>query len=148
MSTTWWKDPADLIPEQADLLDLPEDQSLLIKGPPGSGKTNLMLLRANQLFIGDRPNLHVVVFGSVLKQFIQIGGTQYKFPSEKIAFQKGEAIFDIKDPLPGVCCRHQNFGQLATSPTNKKSSSPHARNHLPPLQQSLQDRRGCLMSEA
>lgn len=84
MSNTWWKDPADLIPEQADLLDLPEAQSLLIKGPPGSGKTNLMLLRANQLFLGDRPNLHVVVFGSVLKQFIQIGGTQYKFPSEKI----------------------------------------------------------------
>lgn len=84
MSDTWWKDVDELVKEQADLLDIPTDESLLIKGPPGSGKTNLLLLRANQLYIGDRPNLQVVVFGSLLKQFIQLGGLQYKFPSEKI----------------------------------------------------------------
>lgn len=84
MSNTWWKDVDELVKEQADLLDIPTEESLLIKGPPGSGKTNLLLLRANQLYIGDRPNLHVVVFGSLLKQFIQLGGLQYKFPSEKI----------------------------------------------------------------
>lgn len=84
MSDTWWKDEDDLVPEQAKLLDIDEDKNLLIKGPPGSGKTNLLLLRANQLYLGDHPNLHIVVFGSLLKSFIQLGGTQYKFPSEKI----------------------------------------------------------------
>lgn len=84
MSDTWWRDVDDLVKEQADLLDVPMNQNLLIKGPPGSGKTNLLLLRANQLYLGDFPNLHVVVFGSLLKQFIQIGGKQYKFPPEKI----------------------------------------------------------------
>jgi superfamily I DNA/RNA helicase len=84
VSNTWWKDPSELIKEQSELLDIPTDKSLLIKGPPGSGKTNLMLLRANQLYLGDRPNLHVVVFGSLLKQFIRLGGSQYKFPEEKI----------------------------------------------------------------
>jgi superfamily I DNA and RNA helicase len=84
MDNTWWKDPSDLVKEQSELLDIPTDKSILIKGPPGSGKTNLMLLRANQLFIGDRPNLHVVVFGSLLKQFIRMGGSQYKFPEDKI----------------------------------------------------------------
>lgn len=53
-------------------------------GPPGSGKTNLLLLRANQLYLGDYPNLHIVVFGSLLKQFIQLGGAQYDFPNDKI----------------------------------------------------------------
>ncbi len=81
---TWWKNVDELVKEQADLLDIPQEKSLLIKGPPGSGKTNLLLLRANQLYLGDYPNLYVVVFGSLLKSFIQIGGTQYKFPAEKI----------------------------------------------------------------
>lgn len=84
MSDTWWKDEDDLVPEQAKLLDIDGDKNLLIKGPPGSGKTNLLLLRANQLYLDDRPNLHIVVFGSLLKQFIQMGGAQYDFPNEKI----------------------------------------------------------------
>jgi superfamily I DNA/RNA helicase len=84
MTTTWWRDASDLVPEQVALLDIPADKSILIKGPPGSGKTNLLLLRANYLALGDRPNIHVVVFGSLLKNFIQIGGVQYKFPAEKV----------------------------------------------------------------
>lgn len=84
MSNTWWKDPAELIVEQTDILDLPVEESLLIKGPPGSGKTNLLLLRANHLFLGDQPNLFIVVFGSVLRNFIKLGGDQYKFPPDKI----------------------------------------------------------------
>jgi superfamily I DNA/RNA helicase len=84
VTNTWWKDPSELIKEQSELLDIPTERSLLLKGPPGSGKTNLMLLRANQLFLGDRPNLHVVVFGSLLKQFIRMGGSQYKFPEDKV----------------------------------------------------------------
>ena len=84
MSNTWWRDVDELVKEQVDLLEIPTEQSILIKGPPGSGKTNLLLLRANQLYLGDKPNLHVVVFGSLLKQFIQLGGQQYRFPEDKI----------------------------------------------------------------
>jgi len=84
MAGTWWKDIDELKEEQSSLLDIHPDTNLLIKGPPGSGKTNLLLLRANQLAIGERPNLHVVVFGSLLKQFIQLGGAEYSFPPEKV----------------------------------------------------------------
>ena len=84
MTNTWWKDFDELKKEQAELLDISTDSSLMIQGPPGSGKTNLLLLRANQLAIGDRPNLNVVVFGSLLKHFIQMGGLQYSFPEDKI----------------------------------------------------------------
>ncbi|WP_430544199.1 AAA family ATPase [Xanthomonas hortorum] len=84
MSGVWWKDVADLVQEQIEILDIPLDRSVLIKGPPGSGKTNLLLLRANHLFIADQPNINVVVFGSVLRKFIQLGNELYRFPSEKI----------------------------------------------------------------
>jgi len=84
MANTWWREASELVKEQSDLLDIDPDQRLLISGPPGSGKTNLLLLRANQLYLGAHRNLHVVVFGSLLKSFIQMGGTQYKFPSENV----------------------------------------------------------------
>lgn len=84
MSNTWWKDPKELIPEQSGILNIPSDSNILISGPPGSGKTNLLLLRANQLYIGDSPNLFVVVYASTLKSFIRAGSQQYKFPQEKI----------------------------------------------------------------
>ncbi|WP_295935235.1 ATP-dependent helicase [uncultured Xanthomonas sp.] len=84
MAGIWWKDVADLVQEQIEILDIPLDRSVLIKGPPGSGKTNLLLLRANHLFIADQPNINIVVFGSVLKKFIQLGSELYRFPSDKI----------------------------------------------------------------
>jgi DNA helicase IV len=84
MKSAWWKDEGDLVAEQAAILDIPPEKSILIKGPPGSGKTNLLLLRANYLALGDHPNLQVVVFGSLLKSFIQIGGVQYKFPADRV----------------------------------------------------------------
>lgn len=84
MTGTWWKDPSDLIQEQIDILDLQLDKSLLIKGPPGSGKTNLLLLRANYMFLADRPNIGLIVLGSVLRNFIQLGSDLYKFPRDRV----------------------------------------------------------------
>jgi DNA helicase IV len=92
MKSAWWKDENDLIDEQIAILDIPPDKSILIKGPPGSGKTNLLLLRANYLALGDHANLQVVVFGSLLKSFIRMGGVQYKFPADRVTTHAG--LFD------------------------------------------------------
>lgn len=47
MSSTWWVGEEELLPEQEDVLSIDLDKSILVSGPPGSGKTNLLLLRAN-----------------------------------------------------------------------------------------------------
>jgi superfamily I DNA and RNA helicase len=84
MENTWWVGPDDLIDEQSDLIDLPADKSYLIKGPPGSGKTNLLLLRANFLTLAGHVNLRVVVFTRMLQSFLAAGAKQYDFKTSRI----------------------------------------------------------------
>ena len=47
MNETWWVDPSQLDQQQTEILTATADVTLLIIGPPGSGKTNILMLRAN-----------------------------------------------------------------------------------------------------
>lgn len=47
MNETWWVNPSQLDPQQTAILTATADSKLLIVGPPGSGKTNILMLRAN-----------------------------------------------------------------------------------------------------
>ena len=81
---TWWRESADLDDEQRHVIALRSDGSYLIKGPPGSGKTNLLLLRANYLTLTEHPNLAVVTFNRTLREFIQSGAQNYSFEANRI----------------------------------------------------------------
>ena len=55
MKDTWWIKPEQLDPAQREVIGLSRKQSHLVLGPPGSGKTNLLLLRAKHLWLaGER----------------------------------------------------------------------------------------------
>jgi superfamily I DNA and RNA helicase len=84
MSDTWWLDRSELNDEQEPIIDLPIGKSYLITGPPGSGKTNLVLLRANYLYLSGFQSIEVVVFTRTLREFIASGGGQYDFPARKV----------------------------------------------------------------
>jgi len=88
IKNTWFVDPEQLNPEQGPIIDLPSDKSYLIKGPPGSGKTNLLLLRANFLAIDRHPNLRIVVFTRMLQSFLVSGAEQYDFKASRITTLK------------------------------------------------------------
>jgi len=47
MNGAWWVGSSELDSDQRTIISLPPDNSVLVTGPPGSGKTNLLLLRAN-----------------------------------------------------------------------------------------------------
>src|SRR5437763_16251843 len=84
MNETWWVKPNQLDARQKAVIDLPLDQSHLILGPPGSGKTNLLLLRGSQLVRSGKRNVLVLVFTRTLREFVATGGNNYAFGADKI----------------------------------------------------------------
>jgi len=84
MKNTWWVGESQLDNDQKAVVKLPPDGSRLVLGPPGSGKTNLLLLRADYLYLGGRRDILIVTFTRNLCDFIAAGGVQYDFPIEKI----------------------------------------------------------------
>lgn len=84
MNAEWWVNLKQLDDDQKEVMGLEADGDYLVLGPPGSGKTNLLLLRANYLARAGSPNLLIVVFGRPLREFLARGGAQYRFDVEKI----------------------------------------------------------------
>lgn len=72
MNETWWVDPSQLDERQLEILRALPDDNLLIIGPPGSGKTNLLILRANYVrHIG--PRILFLTFTRSLAEFLRAG---------------------------------------------------------------------------
>ncbi len=84
MHSSWWVQPADLDEDQKQIITLPIDGSFLVTGPPGSGKTNLLLLRANYAAQAGHPNLLVLTIARTLREFLASGSQRYAFPSDKV----------------------------------------------------------------
>jgi superfamily I DNA and RNA helicase len=84
MAGAWWIGESDLDDDQKDVISLSAEGNHLVLGPPGSGKTNILLLRANYLTLSGKPNIAIVVFTRTLRKFIASGGKEYAFPAEKI----------------------------------------------------------------
>jgi superfamily I DNA/RNA helicase len=84
MNAEWWLDGTELDKDQEAVMRLPLGGDYLILGPPGSGKTNLLLLRANYVAQAGSPDILVVVFGRTLREFILRGSEQYNFGAERV----------------------------------------------------------------
>jgi superfamily I DNA/RNA helicase len=84
MIDTWWVKQGQLDPHQKKVFALPISDDHLVKGPPGSGKTNLLLLRGKQLIGSNVPNVVVVVHTRTLQEFLRSGAPKYGIPPGKI----------------------------------------------------------------
>ena len=67
---TWWREASELDTAQQDVAALPADGKYLVTGKPGSGKTNLLVLRAAYLIRANHPNLKILTWTRLLKEFI------------------------------------------------------------------------------
>jgi len=84
MEASWWKNIGELDDDQKKAIALGEDEDHLIVGPPGCGKTNLLLLRASYLHAKGVSNIKVLAFGRVLREFITAGTEHYPFAADKV----------------------------------------------------------------
>lgn len=84
MNKTWWVKPEELDEYQKNVISLPVEGSYLILGPPGSGKTNILLLRAKHMALAGYPNLCILVFNRTLQEFLSSGAEEYKFTKSNI----------------------------------------------------------------
>ena len=70
----WWVSKNELDAEQIALIEqLPLRQSFLILGPPGCGKTNVLLRRAQFVRGQNMPNVFVLTFTRSLTEFVKTG---------------------------------------------------------------------------
>ena len=84
MTNTWWLKQGQLDTYQKNVFTLSITDDHLVKGPPGSGKTNLLLLRGKQLIGSNIPDVVVVVHTRTLQEFIRSGAPTYGIPATKI----------------------------------------------------------------
>lgn len=85
MPGTFWIDHKQLDEFQGEAVEnMPEEISFLIRGPAGSGKTNILLLRGKWLILKGFSELRLIVFTSSLKRFVQMGCEQYGMPKENV----------------------------------------------------------------
>jgi superfamily I DNA/RNA helicase len=84
VNDTWWVKQKQLDDDQKRVFTLPMNQDHLIQGPPGSGKTNLLLLRAKQLAGSGHPDVIIVVHTRTLQEFIRAGAAGYGLSGEKV----------------------------------------------------------------
>lgn len=70
----WWAKKNQLDDEQRRLIeDLPAHENHLVKGPPGSGKTNVLLRRAQFVRAEGMTRVMVLSFTRPLVEFVKTG---------------------------------------------------------------------------
>lgn len=85
MKGSWWVREQDLNDEQKAAVDsIPIGDSYFIVGAPGSGKTNVLLLRSKYLRAKGVTRIRFVTFTSTLRNYVRLGGEQYKLNSQEI----------------------------------------------------------------
>lgn len=95
MPSAFWISTNQLDAEQRQAVEsIGPDNSFLLRGPAGSGKTNILLLRAKWLILKKMSDLKIVVFTSSLRDFVAEGAAQY-IPGADIVVTQMQFFRDI-----------------------------------------------------
>lgn len=73
MNLSWWRSQEEMDTDQQQFIQLPPSGKHSLEGPPGSGKTNLLLLRAQFIAGSGEKNVLIVTYTNGLVDFIRSG---------------------------------------------------------------------------
>lgn len=86
----FWIRTDQLDAEQRQAVEnIPVTASFLLTGPAGSGKTNILLLRAKFLTLKSHSNFKIIVFTKSLRRFVQVGCEHYDVDPASVVTQMG-----------------------------------------------------------
>lgn len=101
MRKSWWKKESELDNAQKKAVGLPRDGRYLLIGPPGSGKTNLLLLRAMFLSSAGLKDILFVTVGRSLQEFIVTGiGTNGLLDTKQIQTYRAWTMRHLAEHSP------------------------------------------------
>jgi superfamily I DNA/RNA helicase len=101
MKESWWKKQTDLDDTQQNVVGLEPDGRYLLLGPPGSGKTNLLLLRAMFLSSSGLKDVLFLTVGRTLQEFIATGvGTKGLLDTKSIQTFRGWTMRHLGEHSP------------------------------------------------
>jgi len=111
VNSTWWRKPDELDDAQKRLIQLPVQGKYLLEGPPGSGKTNLLLLRAQFVAGTGEKNVLIVTFTNALADFIRSGIASAKLitPSQVRTFHSWSCYHIAQHLGPDAVPLNGNF---------------------------------------
>jgi DNA helicase IV len=132
MEASWWIDPKELDNDQKKVVALSTAESHVVVGPPGCGKTNLLLLRATYLYKKGVSNIIILSFGRVLREFLATGTTHYPFAGDKIQtyVRWGADLLrangvEFEEAQTFVATRHKLYTALAQVAAEGKPENVH-----------------------
>jgi superfamily I DNA/RNA helicase len=100
----WWARKDQLDPAQLRLIEqLPLRESCLVLGPPGCGKTNVLLRRAQFVRSQEMPNVLVLTFTRALTEFIKTGCLD---PQKREIFPRS-CVITIESWLRSLYAQHR-----------------------------------------
>ncbi|MEM7151330.1 MAG: UvrD-helicase domain-containing protein [Myxococcota bacterium] len=95
--STWWVAEDDLDEDQLRVITLEVDGRYLVSGPPGSGKTNLLLLRASYLEKKQHSDYQILGFTRSLGWFLRSAPPKYEIPPDRVDTAMGWMMKKLKE---------------------------------------------------
>lgn len=113
MQGNWWTKPEQMDEDQKRFVRLDADGKHLLVGPPGSGKTNLVVLRARFIYGSGLKNVLVLTFTRSLQDFIRTGVSEKKYlEPEQIQTFKYWALTHIASYAPELLASYNRSGSF------------------------------------
>lgn len=79
MQNSWWTKAEQMDTDQKRFIALDSDGKHLLVGPPGCGKTNLLVMRARYIYGSGLKNILFLTFTRSLQDFIRTGVSEKKY---------------------------------------------------------------------
>lgn len=113
MQGNWWTKPEQMDEDQKRFVRLDADGKHLLVGPPGSGKTNLIVMRARFIYGSGLKNVLVLTFTRALQDFIRAGVGEKKFlDPQQIKTFKSWALSHVASYAPELLASYDKSGSF------------------------------------